>query len=166
MINGIVGILILTLGRKLFWLFVGCVGFVFGLQIADQYLVAQPSWMVWVVALFIGFIGALLALFFQNLAIGLGGFAAGTTIASYLSVLTGFAIHPLINLLGGIIGLIVLYALFDWALICLSSLVGATLIVQATGLTSQAEIVVYVVLIASGILVQTLLWRRQPLKFK
>jgi hypothetical protein len=163
-INSMIGIILLTLGRKLFWLFVGCVGFVFGLQMANQYLAAQSSWTAWAAALLIGCIGALLALFFQTLAIGLGGFAAGTTITAYLTALTGFAIHPLINLCGGIIGSIVLYVVFDWALIFLSSLVGATLIVQDLNLSSQAEIVLYAVLIAGGILVQTFLWRGQSLE--
>ncbi len=160
-INGMIGIILLTLGRKLFWLFVGCLGFVFGLQMAQQYLTAQPSYMAWAVALVIGIIGAVLALFFQSLAIVLGGFAAGMTITAYLTVLTGFAVNPLINLCGGIIGSIVLYALFDWALIFLSSLVGATLIVQALNWGSQAGMVLYAVLIAIGIIVQTFLWRGQ-----
>lgn len=164
--NGLIGIILLTLGRKLFWLFVGCMGFVFGLQLASQYMGAQPSWTAWAVALVFGIIGALVALFFQTVAIGLGGFAAGTTITAYLTGLTGFAVHPLIFFVGGIIGAIVLYVLFDWALIFLSSLVGATLIVQVLNWTPQAEIILYAILIVSGILVQTFLWRGQNTRMK
>jgi hypothetical protein len=39
----IIGLVILTLGRKLFWFFVGAIGFVFGLQLAMHYLYLQPS---------------------------------------------------------------------------------------------------------------------------
>jgi hypothetical protein len=166
LLNGIIGTILLTLGRKLFWLFVGCTGFVFGLQVATQYLAAQPSWVAGAAAVFIGLIGALLAVFFQTLAIGLGGFAAGSTIVAYISVLTGFTVHPLITVIGGIIGAVVLYAVFDWALIFLSSLVGATLIVQSFHWNSPIESVLYVILFVIGILLQTFLWRRQKNKLE
>ena len=39
---GIIGIVLLTLGRRLFWLFVAGVGFAVGLQLAQQYLGTQP----------------------------------------------------------------------------------------------------------------------------
>ncbi len=160
-VNSMIGLILLTLGRKLFWLFVGCVGFVFGLQMANQYLGAQPSWIAWVVALLIGLVGALLAIFFQTLAIGLGGFAAGSAVTAYLTLLAGVAVHPLINVFGGIIGLILLIALFDWALIFLSSLVGATFIVQPLNLSLQAEIILYAILVVMGIIFQIFLWRGQ-----
>jgi hypothetical protein len=166
LVNVLIGTILLTLGRKLFWLFVGCVGFVFGLQVAHQYLAAQPSWIAWAAAVLIGLIGALLAVFFQTLAIGLGGFTAGSTIMAYLTVLTGFTVHPLLNVIGGIIGVIVLYAVFDWALIFLSSLVGATLIVQSFHWNSPIESVLYVILFVIGILVQTFLWRGQKNKME
>lgn len=161
LMNGIIGIILLTLGRKLFWLFVGCVGFVIGLQVAHQHFVTQPFWVLWVAALSCGVIGALVGLFFQNLAIIFGGFAAGTTITTYLFTVTGVTAFPVLSILGGIIGSILLYTLFDWALIALSSMVGATLIIQSINVHSQAEIIIYVAMIAGGILFQTFLWRKQ-----
>jgi len=131
LLNGLIGILLLTLGRRLFWLFVGCVGFVAGLQMAQMYLGFQPAWVAWAVALGFGLIGALLAVFFQTLAIGIGGFAAGITITAHFMVVMGFTAAPMISLIGGIIRAVLLYVLFDWALIGLSSAAGSTLIVQA-----------------------------------
>jgi len=156
----IIGILLLTLGRKLFWLFVGCVGFVAGLQMAQLYFGPEPFWIVWVAALFFGLIGALLALFFQTIAIGLGGFAAGSTISIYLAMKMGLAAVPLIGTAGGIVGAILLYLMFDWALIGLSSFAGATLIVQVLPWSSAAETVVYIVLIVAGIWFQAALLRK------
>ena len=72
-----IGILLLTLGRRLFWLFVVGIGFVAGLQMAQQTVGLQAGWMAWAVASLFGLVGALLALFFQTLAIVLSGFAAG-----------------------------------------------------------------------------------------
>lgn len=162
--NTIIGILLLTLGRKLFWLFVGCLGFISGLQFAEQYFGTQPLWLGWAIALIAGLIGALLAVFFQNVAIIVGGFLAGSTIAAYVSMSFGFTATPLINLCGGILGTIVLYALFDYALIGLSSLVGATLIVDEIAWSPQFEMILYAALIITGILFQTVLWRMKKSK--
>lgn len=49
----------------------------------------------------------------------------------------------------------VLNALFDWALIALSSVIGSTLIVQALFWDPRVKIILYVALIAAGILFQT-----------
>ena len=142
----------------------GCLGFIAGLQIAEQYFGTQPLWLAWAVAFVFGIIGALLALFFQNVAIIIGGFVAGSTIAAYLAMFFGFNPHPLINICGGILGTIVLYALFDYALIALSSLVGATLIVEEIVWSPQSEMILYAVLITTGILIQTILWRMKKAK--
>jgi hypothetical protein len=162
--NAIIGILLLTLGRKLFWIFVGGLGFVAGLQLAEQHLGIQPFWLAWAVAVIFGLGGAVLAIFFQNIAIAFGGFIAGSTIAAYLVVFFGFAPHPLINICGGIVGTFVLYALFDYALIGLSSIVGATLIVDEIVWSPQAEMMLYAALIVAGIIFQTLLWHMKKSK--
>ena len=47
-----------------------------------------------------------------------------------------------------------LYVLFDWALIVLSSVVGSTLVVQALTWNPTAETVLYLVLIVAGICIQ------------
>jgi len=164
LLHGVIGVVILTLGRRLFWVFVGCVGFVAGYQVAQQYLGLQPSWMAWLSALLFGTIGALLAVFFQTLAIILGGFAAGTTVGAYLTVLAGFTSVPVINILGGILGAILLYVLFDWALIVLSSIVGSILVVQVLAWNPQAEMVLSLVLMAAGIWFQAAWLRKQKPK--
>jgi hypothetical protein len=159
----LIGLLLLTLGRRLFWLFVGCVGFVAGLQMAQLYFGLQPVWMAWAIALLFGLVGVLLAMFFQTLAIGLGGFAAGSTIAVYIAAMFGFAAVPLISLIGGIAGAILLYATFDWALIGLSSVAGSSLIVQSLNLNPQTAVVLQVALIAAGIVFQaTLFYINRP----
>lgn len=157
----IMGILLLALGRRLFWLFIGCVGFVAGLQMAQQYFGLNPTWMNWVLGAVFGLAGAFLAVFFQNIAIGIGGFAAGITITTHLMFMMGFAAVPLIIIFGGVIGAILLYTLFDWGLIVLSSIAGSTIIVQTVNWNSQAEMVLYGVLAVTGILFQASLLRRQ-----
>jgi hypothetical protein len=59
----------------------------------------------------------LLAIFFQPLAIGLGGIAAGSTLTTDLMVLMGFTDVPIISILGGVLGGLLWYVLFDGAII-------------------------------------------------
>lgn len=166
LLYGLIGVTLLFLGRRLFWLFVGSVGFVFGLQMAQQYLGLHPFWVTWAVALLFGLIGALMAVFVQTLAIGLGGFAVGSAISAHLMVLSGYAAVPGISVLCGIIGAVLLYVLFDWALIGLSSVAGATLVVLALNWSPRAEGILYVILIAAGICFQAVWLRRQKPKTK
>ena len=162
----LIGLILLGLGRRLFWLFVGCVGFVAGFQMAQLYLGLQPVWIVWAIALLFGMVGAVLAMFFQSLAIALGGFAAGSTIAAYSSSIVGYAAGPVLIFTGGIVGVVLLFATFDWALIGLSSVIGSTLIVQSLHVSSRAEMVLSAVLIVVGVVFQARMLHRQSLEAK
>src|SRR6516164_9389471 len=92
-VSVLVGVAILLLGRKLFWLFVAALGFVFGSQIAAQ-VTHQPASapVVLLVAIALGIVGAVLAILLQKIAIGVAGFIAGGRIALGLSAAV-FA-HP------------------------------------------------------------------------
>lgn len=164
----LVGVALLILGRRLFWLFVGLVGFVAGITLATQFLSGQPDWLVLVIALVAGLLGVLLALFLQQLAVGVAGFVAGGyIIVNLLSMLMGETdqlLYWLIFLIGGIIGAVLVILLFDWALIVLSSLTGATLIVQAAGLNPTLTLVLFVVLLVVGFVIQasSMTEREQP----
>ena len=150
----VLGALLLVLGWKLFWLFVGVVGFVAGLQAAQLYLGPQPFWVLWAAGLICGVIGALLALFFQKIAIGIGGFVAGSTIALHLTLMMGYDPGAMVALIGGIVGAVALYLLFDWALVILSSVAGAAFIIEALGRQAPYAPVLSVVLIAAGVIFQ------------
>ena len=149
------GVVLLVLGWKLFWLFVGVVGFAAGLQAAQLYFGPQPFWVLWAVGLVCGIIGAVLALFFQKLAIGIGGFVAGSTIVIHLTLMMGYQPGALVTLVGGVAGAVALYLLFDWALIILSSVAGATFIIEALGRHASYAPVLSAVLIAAGIIFQS-----------
>jgi hypothetical protein len=45
LINLVLGIVLLTTGKKLYWLFVGVIGFVIGMAISTQYVLLTPSWL-------------------------------------------------------------------------------------------------------------------------
>jgi hypothetical protein len=160
----VMGVILLIFGRRLFWLFIAAVGFGAGFEFSRLYLGIQPVWALWAIGLVTGFGGALLALFFQRLAIGLGGFAAGGYIAFYLTSLLATAPPFWIYLIGGVIGAILMYFLFDWALIAISSVAGATLIVQSIQWEPLYKALLYGVLIVVGFVLQALWMRLRTLK--
>jgi len=163
MITVVIGVLMLVFGRKLFWLFVGCLGFAVGFNYAPYVWQVQSNLFLLILATITGVIGAVLAFFFQKLAIGLAGFAGGGYIALNLMNLFGIRIEQAIwlpYLIGGVVGALLMFFIFDWALIFVSSLAGATLIIQAAKLPPRMEIAVYLALIVAGFVIQTVLYRK------
>ncbi|MEY2539737.1 MAG: hypothetical protein QOG67_3477 [Verrucomicrobiota bacterium] len=156
-ISALLGVVILFFGRKLFWLCVAAVGFAAGVEIAPH-LVHEPSPILLLTfALVLGFLGALLALFLQKMAIAVAGFLIGGKLGMAIAA-AFFASYMqyswLIFLIGGILGAILLLALFDWALIFLSSVTGAYLIESAFSLPPTGTSILFVVLVVIGVLVQ------------
>lgn len=166
LVNGLVGLAALLFGRQLFWLFVAAAGFVLGFNLALQFLGEELTWLVTLIALVIGALGALLTMFAQRLAIGIAGFIAGgylvLTLAGYLHPGGAEGLSTLVALaafiVGGMLGLALVSALFEVALVILSSIIGATLLTQAAvdyfALDQMMSVIVYVGLIIVGIVVQ------------
>jgi len=162
-VGALIGAVILFFGRKLFWLCVAAVGFAAGVEIAPH-LVHEPSpLLALAVALVLGLIGALLALFLQKVAIAVLGFLAGGKLAG--AIAAAFFVQyaqysTVIFVIGGVVGAILLLALFDWALIVVSSLIGAHLIQSAIVLPASGSTIVFIGLAVLGILVQATSLRR------
>jgi NADH:ubiquinone oxidoreductase subunit 3 (subunit A) len=57
-------------------------------------------------------------------------------------------------IIGGVIGAVVLFLVFDWALIFLSTLTGATLIVQMVTFKPWVEISLFLALVIAGVIFQ------------
>jgi uncharacterized protein DUF4203 len=156
-VGALIGALILFFGRKLFWLCVAAVGFAAGVELAPR-LVEQPSPLLALTfALVLGFIGALLALFLQKVAIAIAGFFAGGKLAT--AIAAAFFVHEaqyfgIIFLIGGIIGALLTLMLFDWALIFLSAIVGAHLIQNAVGFPPVGTGILFIALVLIGVLAQ------------
>jgi hypothetical protein len=157
------GGVLLAFGRRLFWLFVAACGFAVGLRLTNQFLVTRSDWLALVVALAAGVLGALLALFFQHLAIGVAGFLAGALIAVGLFDRLGFqgdASFWIAFVIGGVLGAVLMKIIFDWSLIALSSLAGSSLIVEALGLKEMPEFLLWLLLLGLGVALQVAQMRR------
>ena len=159
----LIGVALLFFGRRLFWLFVAALGFAIGLEFAPYLSQSPPLWLSLLLSLGLGLLGALLALMLQKLAIGIAGFLVGGRVA--VAIVAAFwvnhAHYSIITfVVGGIVGALLLVALFDWALIIFSAIVGARLIADAVHLPSTGTTVLLVALALFGIFVQGALFRR------
>lgn len=162
-VNILLGIVLLFLGRRLFWFFVGVAGFLVGMNLAEQYVVG-PQGTKLLIAIIAGIVGAVIAIYLQKVAVAIAGFIIGGYIT--VELLREFALFPLAlagahtagfsipYIIGGIIGAVLLFMLFDWALIILSSLSGASLIVRSVTLHGISSQLLLVLLVIVGIVVQ------------
>jgi hypothetical protein len=151
-LNAILGGVLLIAGRKLFWLFVAAAGFIAGFQLTAGYFQGAEGLSI-IVGLIVGAIFAIFAIFLQTIAIGLAGFLAGGYLLQTLTASLSLAVAPwIIYIVGGIIGVILVSFLFDWALITLSSLAGASLVVDAFQL--QRAGLIFLILFLAGVIIQ------------
>ena len=153
-------------GRKLFWLCVAAVGFAAGQQIAPLLVNEASSVLALVIAVVFGILGALLAVFIQKIAIAVLGFLAGGKLATAIAA-AFFVQHAqystIIFVIGGIMGAILLLAVFGWALIVVSSFIGAYLIQSAMVLPPTGLTLVFIGLAILGIFVQAVSFRRRAI---
>lgn len=161
LVDVILGGLLLLFGRSLYWAFVAVAGFLIGGQLAEISLAEQAAWLRLLAAIVAGAIGALLALLAQRVAFGVGGFFAG----GYLAALLVRSLQVESNeaawlVIGGVIGAVVALLVMDWAIIALSSLVGAGAIVNALALEPAVGAATFAILCVVGIIVQASRMRR------
>ena len=156
----VAGALLLLAGRKLFWLFIAVTGFFVGAEVARSLFVNQPEWVIWVFAVGAGVIGAVLAMLFERVAFALAGLYAGGFLAMTLVDQLGLSLPDLgVFLAGGILGAVIATLVMDWAIIILSSLVGAGMIVAAVDLEPLQAGIAAGAMAAVGIVVQAALMR-------
>ena len=153
--NIVPGLFLLVFGLKLFWLFVAIAGFLFGVQFGDLVLLHQAHWIRFMLALCTGFLGALLAILAQRVAFALAGFYGGAYLALILARSFGAGGSNIFwFILAGVICAVIATLIMDWAIIVMSSLVGAGAIVESLALGQAVEVIVFIALAAAGILVQ------------
>jgi MFS family permease len=169
LLNIVLGIILLTVGKKLYWLLAAVVGFVIGLVLATQYVQLDPPWLIYIVAFCAGVIGAVLGIYVQRLAISLVGFIVSGYGALYLVGLMGIKAQPfnwMAFIIGGIVGLLLVASVFDWALYMLSAWAGATLITrtltEGVGVNETLGLVIFFVLFVAGMIIQAGLFREKP----
>lgn len=154
----IFGFLLVFAGRNLFWLCVGIVGFLMGVQFAGT-LGYSNGWMAFFIAVVLGALGIVLAVSFEWLMviIGVGFLGGGYLLMKIFPLATQQDPYSwLIFVVGGIVGMCMMVITFDWTLILISSLLGATLIVNAVYGSQQVRELLFIGSMLTGIVVQYL----------
>ena len=163
-LNLVLGAILLVAGRRLFWLLVAGIGFALGVMLAARWFNGNQVTAI-LAGLVLGGIFALLAVFLQSVAIGIAGFVGGGYILLSLATLFGLdrgAIIPwVIFIVGGVLGAMLVAFLFNWAIITISSLAGASMVVTSFGMTAATAGLVYLVLVIAGVLIQGATLRRE-----
>ena len=157
LVNFLLGVALLVSGRKLFWLFVAAAGFMTGLQVAAR-TIGGPEWVGIAIGILFAIGAALLAVFLKTVAIGVAGFLMGgsvlTGIASLFGADTGMLYWGLF-LVGGLGGIILIGMFFDLAVIWLSSLAGAYLVMGVIPLDGVWRILTFVAILFAGVIFQS-----------
>ncbi|HEX8992081.1 MAG TPA: hypothetical protein VF784_10430 [Anaerolineales bacterium] len=160
----VLGAFLLVAGRRLFWLLVAGIGFAVGVMLATRLFNGSQLTMI-LAGLVLGGIFALLAIFLESVAIGIAGFLGGgyvlLSIATMLGLDRGGSASWLVFAIGGVLGILLVVLLVNWALITISSLAGASMVVSSFGMTAATAGLVYLGLVIAGILIQGTALRRE-----
>jgi len=150
------GLLMLLTGRKMFWLFISAAGFLVGMSFGGLFFAGHQQWVIFLIAVVTGLIGALLAVFAQRVAFVLAGFYAGAYITYLLTNMSGlYEMSMFLSVVGGVTGAVLAVAFMDWAIIALSSIVGAGIIIDALNPSQATGLVLFVILVSAGVFFQS-----------
>jgi Domain of unknown function (DUF4203) len=157
LVQVVAGVALLLFGRRLFWVFVGVIGFIAGMHFGQEFARDQPEAVILLIAIAAGLIAALLAIVLQRVAVALAGGLAGGVLAMQIAVALWAASEPtrwIFFIVGAVLAAILVSAVFDWALIGLSALSGARLVSESIPLDPAGQLIVMAVLFIAGVVVQ------------
>jgi hypothetical protein len=153
----VIGLILVLLGRKVYLISIGILGFLGGLYLFTSFIGTAHDWRSLLFALLFGTVGSLLAFALHKAAWLFGGFCGGGVLALYLNDATGIyrAGSPVVLfLIGGGVGALLFLLFLDWALIVVTTLTGAALISWQSRLEGIAFQALFVGLSAAGLLIQ------------
>lgn len=155
----VLGLTVVTTGLKLPWLFVGVMFFVFGMYVEMDLLHMNNRWLIQIIGIGVGLIGIAFGMYRKSIAIVIVSFISGGYGAYYLSQLlkiNSIQVNWIFFVIGGILGIILVTTNFNWGVILLSSLGGATLAAKHFHTQQGIDFVVFLSLILLGALVQAI----------
>jgi hypothetical protein len=154
----LVGLALVFLGRKLFWLFVGVVGFLAGMRFGAELVTGQSEIVKIAIAIGVGLLAALLAIVLQRVAVALAGGLAGGMLAMRVAVMLGAnadSIGWVFFVVGAVLAAILVSVVFDWALIILSALIGAGIVSDVLPFDRTVQFISMIGLFILGTIVQS-----------
>lgn len=158
----LIGGALLFFGGRYYWLVAGGVGFLFGTNIGSAPDGGVITGSAIAMGLLFGMIAAVASIFVTKFALGISGFIIGGIFMVRLIEAIGWNLGSTLAafLIGGIFGLVLVIVAQDWALIFLSVITGAGIILNVLNLDPATAGFVYITLVIFGFLVQLFLKRR------
>lgn len=160
-IRGVIGGILLFLGRELNFLFAAAMAGLIGFRLTP---LLPPQWPYWSDAAFmisLAVIAALLTLFNERAGYFISGFLAGGFFLVEYYAPNTLTLPLLPFIIGGVIGSLVLGLLTEWALILVSSVIGAAYVLNLFRLDPTAEILIGAGLFVIGALTQVIIMQSQ-----
>jgi uncharacterized membrane protein len=160
-IRGIIGGVLLFLGRELNFLFAAAMALFLGFRIAPRLPATWPSWADWAFVITLALIAMIIALINERIGYFLSGFLAGAffLVEYYAPGASTLPVLPFV--IGGVIGSLILGLLTEWAMILVSSIIGAAYVLNLFRMDPTAEILVGAGLFIIGALTQVILMQSQ-----
>jgi hypothetical protein len=155
-----IGFMMLIAGRPVYPVFVGSISFLVGTYLANQITVFPPEWNSFFVPLLFAILGIGSTMAFKRWAARVAGFIAGGIMIMNLPNAFGtggYWTSPYIFAVAGIISVVLLFFIFDFALIVLSSLMAVTLILSYMRVGSLDQGAMFLILAIFGMIVQYLI---------
>ena len=161
LVRGIFGAILLFLGRELNFVFAGGFAVLFAFRVLPHLPASWPAWADTVFIISMGLLAAAIALTNTQFGYYVSGFlGGGFFLVEYFA--PGGSTIPLIPFfVGSVIGALVMGFFTEWALMVISSLVGAFFITDLCILRREVEMMISGGLFLVGALVQVILWRYQ-----
>jgi hypothetical protein len=160
-VRGVIGAIILFFGRELNFLFAGGMAVLVGFRLTPLLPDALPNWADYALIVGLGLIAAALVIVNERGGYFVSGFfAGGFALMEYFE--PGVLTFPFLPFLAGAIaGALIIGIFTDWALIAISSVIGAIYATTLIRLSQTAETLVAGGLFVIGSLVQVILMRMQ-----
>ena len=152
-----VGIALLLWGRKLYWLIFATIGFLVASLLTQWALPAQDAaWWWWLIPFVVGLVGAFMSVFLQKMVIRLGGVLTGAYLGYFLSEPFLQEPWPWVALgVGAVSGFFLILFVFNGALILLSSVLGAMVLLEPMDAKPEVRLAVTGALVLVGCLFQS-----------
>jgi hypothetical protein len=160
-LRGVIGAIILFLGRELNFLFAGGMAALVALRLTPKLPATLPNWADYAFMAGISILAAWIVIANEPVGYYISGFfAGGYVLMEYFE--PGVLTFPLLPFfVGSVIGAVVIGVFTEWALIVISSLIGAIYVTTLFRLSDMTQTLVTGGLFVIGALTQVIIMRMQ-----
>ena len=160
-IRGVIGGILLFLGRELNFLFAAAMAALLGFRLTPLLPPQWPGWADGAFILTLAIVAAIFVLINERAGYFVSGFLAGGYLLVEYYAPNMLTVPWLPFVIGGVIGSLILGLLTEWALILVSAGIGAAYVLNLIRLDPTAEILVGAGLFIVGALTQVIIMQSQ-----